>query len=79
MHSPAAGGRLPVSTLWEKEGISLGGGVRMVARDAATCEVSPEGQSPEVHEAMKDNPGQPLHVWRLDYSAYNGSAARWQT
>ncbi len=61
------------ATLWEKDGVSLDGSVRMAARADATCEVSPEEQSPEAYEAMKANHGQPLHVWRLDYSADNGS------
>ena len=61
------------ATPWEKNGVNLDSSVRMVARDAATCEVSPDGQSPEAYEAMKANHGQPLHMWHLDYSAYNGS------
>lgn len=63
----------PAATVWEKDGVSLSGSVRMVARDAATCEVTPAGQAPESYEATKANHGQPLHVWRLDYGAFNGS------
>ena len=60
----------PGATLWEKDGVSLSGSVRMVARDAATCEVTPAGQAPESYEATKADHGQPLHVWRLDYGAF---------
>ena len=63
----------PAATLWEQDGVSLEGSVRLVARAAATCVVSADGQSPEGYEAMKANHGQPLHVWRLDYEVYNGS------
>ena len=60
-------------TLVEQEGIELSGRVRRVARGVGTCNVQEESHSEEVYERMKGNQGQPLDVWRLDYSAYNGS------
>ena len=60
-------------TLYEDNGISLEGSVRMVARNAATCQVLEENETPETYEAIKANHGRPLHVWRLDYGALNAS------
>ena len=54
-------------TLYERDGITLEGTVRMVDRDAATCQVRED----DAHHA--GNNGKPLHVWRLDYGAFNWS------
>ena len=59
--------------LYQKDGISLEGSVRMVHRNAAICQVLEENESAESYERTKSNHGQPLHVWRLDYSVLNGS------
>ena len=59
--------------LYEKEGVALSGSVRMIHRDAAICQVLEESESPEAYEQTRANHGRPLHVWRLDYSALNGS------
>ena len=64
---------MAAETLFEREGIELSGSVRMVARAVGTCEVREASHSEEVYEQIKENHGQPLNVWRLDYSAYNGS------
>ncbi|MCY4593863.1 MAG: hypothetical protein OXC19_03575 [Bryobacterales bacterium] len=66
-------GSLPAETLYEQDGITLEGSVRLVHRAAATCQVLAENESPETYEATKANHGQPLHVWRLDYGALNAS------
>ena len=66
-------GSLSAEILYEKDGIALEGSVRMVHRNAATCQVLAENESHEAYERTKVNHGQPLHVWRLDYSALNGS------
>ena len=60
-------------TLFEQEGIELSGSVRMVARGVGRCQVQAGSHSEEGYERIKANQGQPLNVWRLDYSAYNGS------
>ena len=60
-------------TLYQKDGISLEGSVRMVHRNAATCQVLEENESTESYERTRSNHGQPLNVWRLDYSVLNGS------
>ena len=56
-----------------KEGIQLQGTARIVSRNAATCNVLEEKYSPEEYEKLKANQGQPLHVWRLDFSAHNNT------
>ena len=66
-------GALPAEILYEKDGIALEGTVRLVGRNAATCQVLEENETPETYEATKANHGRPLHVWRLDYGAFNGS------
>ena len=66
-------GTLPAEILYEKDGIALEGTVRLVGRNAASCQVLEENETPETYEATKANHGRPLHVWRLDYSALNGS------
>ena len=66
-------GSLSAETLYEQDGIILEGSVRLVHRDAASCQVLEESESPETYEATKANHGRPLHVWRLDYGAFNGS------
>ena len=57
--------------LYDKEGIQLQGSARIVSRNAATCNVLEEKYSPEEYERLKANQGQPLHVWRIDFSAHN--------
>ena len=59
--------------LFESDGIELSGTVRVVARGAGTCNILEASHTDAVYERMKVNHGQPLHVWRLDFSAYNGS------
>ena len=58
----------PAATLYEQDGVSLDGSVRLAGRAAATCVAAPDAD-----EATQANAGQPLHVWRLDYGVYNGS------
>lgn len=64
---------LHAEILYERDGIALEGSVRMAGRNAATCQVLAENESPEAYEAAKAHHGRPLHVWRVDYSAFNGS------
>ena len=64
---------LQAETLYEKDGIALEGNVRMAGRNAATCQVLAENESAEAYEQNKAHHGRPLHVWRVDYSAFNGS------
>ena len=59
--------------LYDKEGIQLQGAARIVSRNAATCNILKEKYSAEEYEKLKANQGQPLHVWRLDFSAHNNT------
>ena len=54
-------------TLYEEKGVALEGTVRIVTRGAATCQVR------EDDDLNQGNHGRPLHVWRVDYGAFNGS------
>ena len=63
-------------TLYERDGVTLEGTVRMVTRGAGVCQVLAESHPPDVYEEMQANHGQPLHVWRLDFAARNGSGRR---
>ena len=60
-------------TLFEEDGITLAGTARIVSPDAAFCQVLEEHNSAEEYERMKAYHGQPLNVWRIDFSARNGS------
>ena len=60
-------------TLYQQDGITLEGSVRMVTRGAGVCQVLESHHPPDVYEDMKGNHGQPLNVWRLDFAARNGS------
>ena len=57
--------------LYDEEGIQLHGTARIVTRNAATCHVLEDKYSEAEYEELKANDGQPLHVWRLDYSVHN--------
>ena len=59
--------------LYEIDGIELRGGARIVTYGAATCNVKEGSHSAAEYERIKDNDGQPLDVWQLDFSVYNGS------
>ena len=58
--------------LMELEGIQLRGSARVVAYGAATCEIR-EGFAGDDKAYDPANRGQPLDVWQLDFSVYNGS------
>lgn len=59
--------------LFDRDGVILEGTVRMAARDAAVCQVSEQGHLADMRERIRANHGQPLHVWRVDFVARNGS------
>ena len=63
-------------TLYQRDGVTLEGTVRMVTRGAGVCQVLAENHPPDVYEGMKANHGQPLDVWQLDFAARNGSGRR---
>ena len=63
-------------TLYQRDGITLEGTVRIETREDAVCQVLPEQHPAEMYERMKANHGRPLHVWRLDFTARNGSGRR---
>ena len=59
--------------LYDRDGIQLQGTARIITYNAATCHVLKESLPESRYEELKAHDGQPLHVWQLDYSAYNGT------
>ena len=62
--------------LLETDGIELRGSVRVVTFAAGTCNVVEASHTAAEYERIQANHGQPLDVWQLDFSVYNGSG-RW--
>ncbi|WP_419949440.1 toxin-antitoxin system YwqK family antitoxin [Candidatus Palauibacter sp.] len=69
----ASTGVLHAQRLLEVEGIELRGSARVVEYGAGTCNVSEERETAASYEQKKANHGQPVDVWQLDFSVYNGS------
>ena len=59
--------------LMELDGIELRGTARVLTYGAATCHILEEKYSAEDYARLKENEGQPLDLWQLDFSVYNGS------
>ena len=59
--------------LLETDGIELRGTARVVTYGAAVCNVVEASHTEAKYEQIKANHGQPLDVWQLDFSIYNGS------
>ncbi|WP_419166152.1 hypothetical protein [Candidatus Palauibacter sp.] len=59
--------------LFEVEGIELRGSARVLLYGAGTCNVLEHVETPTEYERRKANHGQPVDVWQLDLSVYNGS------
>ena len=60
-------------TLTEKDGVALTGTVRLAERGAATCRVREANHPGEQYERIKENDGQPLNLWELEFAVHNGS------
>lgn len=54
------------------DGLSLRGTVRLLQGNAATCNVIAENEQGN-YEARRANQDQPLHLWELEFSVFNGS------
>ncbi len=59
--------------LLEIDGIQLRGTARIVTFGAGICNVDEERETAITYERKKANHGQPVDVWQLDFSVYNGS------
>ena len=59
--------------LYDQDGIRRHGTLRLVGRNAATCNVLAAQHPEEVYEQMRANQDQPLHLWQVDLSVTNGS------
>ena len=62
--------------LLETDGIELHGTARVVTYEASLCNILEASHTEAEYERIKANHGQPLDVWQLDFSVYNGSG-RW--
>ena len=67
------GSSLQAEILYDRDGIQLQGTARIIIYNAATCHVLKESLPESRYQELKAHDGQPLHVWQLDYSAYNGT------
>ena len=61
--------------LLEVGGVELSGSRRVLQYGAATCNVLDHVETPTEYERKKANHGQPVDVWQLDLSVYNGSGS----
>ncbi len=68
----SAAGAHAQQLLTTDDGISLRGTVRLLQSNAATCNVIAENAQGS-YEEMRANQGQPLHLWELEFSVFNGS------
>ena len=59
--------------LMETDGIELRGTARIVTFAASLCNVVEASHTAAEYERIRGNHGQPLDVWKLDFSVYNGS------
>ena len=60
-------------TIYHDDGIQVRAGLRVVAYAASECHVSENHYSPEEYERLRENEGQPLHLWEVEVTVYNGS------
>ena len=59
--------------LYDQDGIQFQASFRVTHYNAYTCDV-PEDRVPEKkYEQIKDNHGQPIHIWEASYSVYNST------
>ncbi len=59
--------------LYDQDGIQFQASFRVTHYNAYTCDV-PEDRVPEKkYEQIKDNHGQPIHIWQVSYSVYNST------
>lgn len=59
--------------LYAENGIEVRASVRIVEYGAETCQVLEEHESAASYRRKRGNEGQPIDIWQVDYSVYNGS------
>ena len=59
--------------LHEQDDITLEGTAQVVVRGAGRCQIKSGHHLQGEYERIVENHGQPLHVWRIDFVARNGS------
>ena len=70
---PAMAPSLQAQRLFESDEIELRGSARIVGYGAGTCIVSEDRETAAAYEEKKAHHGQPVDIWQLDFSVYNGS------
>ena len=60
-------------TLHNEDGIRVRATIRVLAYGAGRCEVSEPNHTEEMYERLRGNIGQPIDVWEVEVTAYNGS------
>ena len=71
-----AGSAAPAETFHSRDGVWFEGAIRMVASEAAVCNVLEGHHREPVYQRLKANHGQALNLWRVDISVRNESG-RW--
>ena len=59
--------------LYAENGVEVRASVRIVEYGAETCRVLEEHESAASYRRKRGNEGQPIDIWQVDYSVYNGS------
>ena len=65
---------LQAQLLYEEDGLQLHGYKRIATKNAATCHVLEDAHSEAKFEQIKDNDGQPLHVWLIEITVRNATS-----
>ena len=60
-------------TFHRQDGVLFEGTLRKVVPQASVCNVLEEKYTPDEYERLKDNQGQPLDLWQVDYTVRNES------
>ena len=69
----AAAAEAHAQTLYSENGIEVRASARIIEYGAERCQVLEEHESAASYRRKRGNEGQPIDIWQMDYSVYNGS------
>lgn len=69
----------PAETFHTRDGVVFEGTIRQAVSKAAVCNVLEENHTEAEYERIKANQGQPLHLWRVDFTVRNASGSSSRT
>ncbi|WP_423929002.1 formylglycine-generating enzyme family protein [Candidatus Palauibacter sp.] len=69
----AAAAEVHAQTLYSENGIEVRASARIIEYGAEGCQVLEEHESAASYRRKRGNDGQPIDIWQMDYSVYNGS------